>query len=112
MKNIMFYKDNNVNQSLCGVCIPGLNGVEDPTKSCGINEYCSDESTCIPLINHVLYNQSCNFDIGLMYTTVSSSCGPLKCIQHVCLICDDGEVDYSDGKVCIFNQWYLGISLI
>lgn len=33
-------------------------------------------------------------------------CGPgLRCIRHVCLPCDNGVYDPTDGKYCIDNEW-------
>jgi hypothetical protein len=64
LNQIIYFKDNNLLNPQCGNCIPGMNGAEDPTKSCNINEYCSDDSTCQPLQNHQLYQKECNFDPG------------------------------------------------
>ena len=86
----------------CGQCIPGTNGVQDPLKSCDINEYCTDEARCQDLSEHPLHLASCPFEqAGYSY----GWCGTgLHCFLHRCLICVNGHLD-TDGRRCVNGRW-------
>ena len=103
---VQYYKDNDPNNSLCGECVPGTAGVDDPELLCGINQFCNDNATCQDTLTSPLYNEPCPFEQGGPSST--GWCGPgLRCIQHICLPCENGVTDPRDGKYCYDNQWFV-----
>ena len=98
-----FIDDNRSLPNSCGECIPGTSGVEDDLKSCGVNQYCGDNAKCKDLVTHPLYLVPCPYEsVGPSYL---GWCGPgLRCYQHLCVICLDGQVD-TDGKRCVNGRW-------
>eukprot|EP00698_Gefionella_okellyi_P000998 TRINITY_DN10875_c0_g3_i1.p1 TRINITY_DN10875_c0_g3~~TRINITY_DN10875_c0_g3_i1.p1 ORF type:complete len:367 (+),score=37.60 TRINITY_DN10875_c0_g3_i1:69-1169(+) len=88
----------------CGRCVPGTSGAEDSGKTCGINEYCTDDAACAPVGNQPFNGLPCPFERG--GRTATGWCGPgLRCIQHVCRGCEEGVLDPTDGKMCVFGAW-------
>ncbi|KAL9651829.1 hypothetical protein ABK040_000177 [Willaertia magna] len=104
-EKVMFYKDEDETRTpQCGECIPGSSGV-DTKAFCNMDEYCSDNGTCIHVSKQPLYRTSCPYEIKAKKTK-NGLCGPgLRCLQHVCKQCIDGMVDYADGKICINGLW-------
>jgi hypothetical protein len=73
--------------------------VDDPRLLCGINEYCTDQGTCQQVKLSPLYKAPCPYEGGGM-------CGAgLFCIEHVCLACEEGAYDSTDGKKCYNGEW-------
>jgi uncharacterized membrane protein YuzA (DUF378 family) len=96
--------DGDATQPACGKCIPGTSGAEDTSQMCDLNEYCSDNATCIHVRNHPLYGRACPYELG--GNTAEGFCGPgLRCYLKKCLPCQEGSIDYSDGKRCVDNLW-------
>ncbi|KAL0235822.1 hypothetical protein GEMRC1_002404 [Eukaryota sp. GEM-RC1] len=83
----------------CVECKPGTLGLE--SRTCAIDEYCSDEGKCSHVTDHPLWNQDCPYDTG---SSSRSFCGGLSCIQHQCLTCRSGDRTTS-GRVCIKGVW-------
>lgn len=87
--------------------MPGIAGAEDTRKLCYINEYCSDNATCVHVKQHPLWNADCPYEPSTKDSS-DGFCGPgLRCFAHKCLPCMDGMIDYADGKVCVMNEWTL-----
>jgi hypothetical protein len=72
---------------------------------CDLNEYCSDNATCIPTLSNPLFGAPCPYEVPLG-STLPSFCGALHCYQHVCFPCVNGMRDLVDNKVCYNRQWY------
>merc|ERR1712137_110197 len=101
---VQYFKDGDPNASMCGECVPGSSGVEDPEWFCGINQFCNDNATCQATKTSPLYNEPCPYEQG--GASYLGWCGPgLRCIHHVCLPCENGVYDPTDGKYCIDNEW-------
>ncbi|KAL6046266.1 putative myb transcription factor [Balamuthia mandrillaris] len=101
LDQVAYYIDGNASAPItCGECIPGSWENNEVRYLCGMNEFCSDHGRCQRSTSSPLYNQPCPFDGGV------DMCGPgLSCIQHRCLVCEDGVVDPRDGKVCYKGEW-------
>lgn len=56
--------DNPSAPLLCGECVPGTAGAEDVNMSCGINEFCNDNATCVALHSSPLYGEPCPYEQG------------------------------------------------
>ena len=67
---IPYYKDDDPTQPLCGQCVPGSSGVDDPETICKVNEYCTDEGVCQAASLSPLYMEPCPYEQG---NTSSSS---------------------------------------
>lgn len=73
-------------------------------KLCGINQFCDDSGQCQDTKTSPLFHSDCPYEMGGL--TMLGWCGPgLRCIRHLCIPCDNGVVDPSDGKRCVNNQW-------
>ncbi|XP_049849920.1 uncharacterized protein LOC126320465 [Schistocerca gregaria] len=102
IKQVAYYKDSDQNTILCGDCVPGIGGWEDPERHCKLDEYCDDAGRCQPLKSSPFYKKSCPYETN----SSPSYCGPgLRCYRHICIPCINGMIDYSDGKICISNMW-------
>ncbi|KAG2389564.1 hypothetical protein C9374_014124 [Naegleria lovaniensis] len=112
-----YYKPGSV-EIQCGECIPGTSGSGVSFNSlhylqCKANEYCNDDAKCTPLKQHPLYMKSCPYEILLHSQQrsdlegVPSFCGGsgLVCIEHVCKMCREGDIDYNTGVKCILGEW-------
>lgn len=101
---VFFYQDGDTTKPTCGQCIPGKAGVDDELRLCEVNEFCNDDAVCDSVRNHPNYGKECPYENG--FDSSVGWCGAgLRCINHVCLPCEDGTFDYSDGKMCVFNEW-------
>ena len=101
---VQYFKDDDPTQSMCGECVPGTAGVDDPELICNINQFCNDTAYCQDTKTSPLYNEPCPYEQG--GTSSLGWCGPgLRCIHHVCLPCENGVEDPRDGKYCVNNQW-------
>lgn len=82
----------------------GINGAEDTRKLCYIDQYCTDNATCLAISSHPLLGQKCPYENPPGDNSIRF-CGALHCYQHVCLPCLSGMKDIIDGKICYQNQW-------
>ena len=96
--------DDSTSQQQCGECIPGSSGI-DTKEFCQIDEYCTDEGKCESITKQPLFMTTCPRELGKTLTK-DGFCGPgLRCIQHKCIQCVTGMMDYADGKICIDSVW-------
>jgi hypothetical protein len=106
---VEYFLPSNPTVPVCGECLPGVAGVNDPLRLCGINEYCTENGTCLAVKSNPFYGSPCPYDTTTSNSVSIQTCGGsgsgLTCFQHECLPCLDGMKDYSDGKICLENQW-------
>ena len=108
---IPYYLEETL-QIQCGQCVPGSSGIAVGIGSgdyqCAINEYCTDSAVCERVISHQPnYNKDCPFELG--EEGIASWCGPgLQCIEHKCIPCREGDIDYNTGVKCILGEWSYG----
>ncbi|GKT23298.1 hypothetical protein ADUPG1_012385 [Aduncisulcus paluster] len=105
------YKKDGSSTILCGECVPGTSGT-DSESTCALNEFCTDSASCEHIKSHELYGATCPYDDIISFTSDgavvgSSWCGTgLRCIQHQCVGCVEGSVNYTGGwRMCVHGEW-------
>ncbi|KAJ5075048.1 hypothetical protein M0811_07752 [Anaeramoeba ignava] len=103
VNQISYHPDGDQLRIKCGHCEPGTSGT-DGNGACKLNQYCSDLAICEDIVNHPFWGSKCPYETG--GPTKNNWCGTgLRCIQHKCLVCENGVVDPTDGKICVNHQW-------
>ena len=102
-KLVLYFVDGDQNQPKCGECTPGTSGFYGAERTCKVDEFCSDQAKCTKVKEHQLFGAACPYDTGIRDTT-NGFCGPgLRCIQHKCFPCENGEMDMDTGMICVNN---------
>jgi|SaaInlStandDraft_6_1057023.scaffolds.fasta_scaffold14222_2 hypothetical protein len=100
---VFYYEDGSLSKLKCGSCVPGTDGASDDLQMCPLNEYCNDQAKCVATTASPTFKGPCPYETGI---STSGWCGAgLRCIQHVCLPCEDGVYDAVHHRLCINNQW-------
>jgi hypothetical protein len=100
---VLYYADGDAASAYCGSCVPGESGL-DGDVNCAVNQYCTDAAGCASVQDSAFWGESCPTEAGGL--TTNGWCGPgLRCIEHTCVQCTPGQIDYEDGRVCHGGVW-------
>jgi hypothetical protein len=105
INEVAYFVDDDPTQAKCGQCTPGTSGFFGLERTCEVNQFCADNGTCVNIRKHELFGKPCPYDSGVR-GSVNAFCGPgLRCIQHKCLPCENGEIDMDTGMMCVNNEF-------